>query len=352
MQERSGHTRTRNPAPEEHPLPMETMRAAQFVAPGRMEFVQAPPPRPKEGELLVRTALAAICGSDLHTVFHNVDPRPEPLPFPQPVGYPGHEGVGEVLESRHPDFKPGEQVLCCPAGTSGMTFAELQTIAGRYCIKLPKSDLPISHLLMAQQFGTTIFALRQQPVDLVGKTVMVMGQGSAGMFFAYLAKRAGAAKVIVSDLSEARLAMGRKLGADVAVKADRDNVAETVLEHTGGLGADFLVEAVGSHESLLQSVQLVRQDARMLMFGLPDGTEPVQYNFRDFFRKRLTMHSTYGTQEEPGLVSFRMALDLIVRKQIDVAPLVTHVYPIERIQEAMETAQHRRHNALKVSVEF
>ena len=90
----------------------------------------------------------------------------------------------------------------------------------------------------------------------------------------------------------------------------------------------------------------------MLMFGLPDTTRPVEYNFHDFFRKRLTMHSTYGAQEEPGLVSFRMALELIAGRQIDVAPLVSHVFPIEQIQEALDTAHSRRNNALKVSLEF
>jgi len=90
----------------------------------------------------------------------------------------------------------------------------------------------------------------------------------------------------------------------------------------------------------------------MLMFGLPDTAAPVTYNFHDFFRKRLTMHSTFGTQEEPGLVSFKLALDLILRKEIDVAPLVSHVFPIEQIQQAMDTAHRRSDNALKVSVKF
>ena len=64
------------------------------------------------------------------------------------------------------------------------------------------------------------------------------------------------------------------------------------------------------------------------------------------------MHCTYGTQEEAGLVSFRMALNLITGKQIDVSPLVSHMFPIEKIQEAMDTAHSRANNALKVSVEF
>lgn len=327
---------------------METMRAARFVEDGRMVFEEVPPPRMQDRDLLVRTELAAICGSDLHVVYQGQAFEP----FPHQPGYPGHEGLGEVLESRHPDFRPGDRVLCCPGPDRAATFAEIQAISGDSCLKLPACDVPDAELLMAQQMGTTIFALRQRPVDVVGKTVMVMGQGSAGMFFAYNLKRAGAAKVIVSDLSEARLAVGRQLGADVALRADRDNVRESVLDLTGGEGVDYLVEAVGARQSLLASIELMRTDGNMLMFGLPDTTDPVPYNFHGFFRKRLTMHCTYGTQSEPGLVSFRLALELIATHQIDVSPLVSHTFPIERIQEAMNTARDRSDNALKVSVTF
>jgi len=332
---------------------MSQMRAARFVELGRMECEMVELPNIAEGDLLVKTEMASICGSDLHTVFHGV----MRTDFPQVPGYPGHEGVGEVVESKHPGFRPGDRVLCCPAPLEARTFAELQRIKGGYCIKLPEYKGPVSHLLMAQQLGTVIFALRQRPVDLVGRNVMVQGQGSAGLFFAYLAKRAGAAKVIVSDLSEARLAASRALGgADVALKSDGKrgsaHIKEAVLEQTGGEGVDFLVEAVGSKVSLLEAVDLVRIGADMLMFGLPDTGDVVNYNFHDFFRKKLVMSSTYGAQEEPGRVSFKMALDMIASGEIDVSPLVSHVFPVEQVQEAMLMAHERSDNALKVSLSF
>lgn len=327
---------------------MEDMKAARFVEAGRMECERAPLPDLKEGDLLVRTEMASICGSDLHVVYHGTFRTT----FPQIPGYPGHEGIGEVVESRHPDFQAGDQVLTCPNPFDATGFAEYQGIPGKYCLKLPDYDGPRAHLLMAQQLGTVIFALRQHPVDVVGRNVVVMGQGSAGLFFAYLIKRAGAAQVIVSDLSEARLTASREMGATVAVKAEGDNLKDAVMAHTGGLGADYLVEAVGSSASLLESVSLAREGAGMLMFGLPDTLHPVDINFHDFFRKKLLMSATFGAQGEEGRVSFRMALDLIASKQIDVSPLLSHVFPIEQINEAMRTAHERSDNALKVSLTF
>lgn len=328
---------------------METMRAARLVEPGRMECEEVAVPEPGEGQVLVKTEMASICGSDLHVVFENMF-RQE---LPAPPGYPGHEGVGEVVASRFPGLQPGDKVLTCPNPFTSMTFAETQLILGRYCIKLPEFDGPVSHLMMAQQFGTVIFALRQKPVDVVGRSVMVMGQGSAGMFFAFMLRRAGAAKVIVSDLSEARLDASRRLARpDVAVPADVSRVREAVMDLTGGEGVDYLVEAVGKSDSLLESVNLARDGGEMLMFGLPDAEHPVTFDFHRFFRKRLGMTTTFGAQDEPGQVSFRMALDLITQGEIDVSPLVSHQFPIENIQEAFLTAQERRDNALKVSMTF
>ncbi|HUJ74632.1 MAG TPA: zinc-binding dehydrogenase, partial [bacterium] len=230
--------------------------------------------------------------------------------------------------------------------------SEYQAIAADKCVPLPAYDGPLEHLLMAQQMGTTIFALRKHPLDVVGKTVLVMGQGSAGNFFAYNLKRAGAAKVIVSDLSEARLAASKYMGADVAVKADPATVLDTVREHTDGQGVDFLVEAVGSKESLLQSVDLLRLGGSMLCFGLPDTDQPVPFNFNNFFRKKLTCYSHYGTQHEPGRVSFKLALDLIARRQIDVSHMISHRLPIEEINRAMRLAYDRSENALKITLSF
>ena len=205
---------------------------------------------------------------------------------------------------------------------------------------------------MAQQFGTTIFAMRQMPADVVGKTVMVMGQGSAGNFFAYNLKRAGAAKVIVSDKSEARLAASKVFGADIALKADPASVKEAVLEHTHGQGVDYLVEAVGHSDSFLQSVDLMCEKGHMLWFGLPDTKNPIQFNFHDFFRKKLRTYSTFGAQLEPDGASFRLALNLIARGEIDVTQMVTHRYSIEQIDKGMRIAMDRSDNAQKVAVTF
>ncbi|MCZ6534174.1 MAG: zinc-binding dehydrogenase, partial [SAR324 cluster bacterium] len=281
---------------------MEKMRAARSVELGKMvcELTEVRPP--EEGEVIVRTQLAAICGSDLHIVFMGSGIAPLNGDWNFPHGFPGHEGIGEVVESRFAGLKIKERVLTVPGRPYTRCFAETLTLPGSSCITVPE-DLPLAELLMAQQLGTAIFALRQNPVDVVGKNVMVMGQGSAGWFFAYNLKRAGAAKVIVSDKTESRLALSKHFGADLAVRADGDNVHQAVMDETGGNGVDYLVEAVGSSEALAESIGLIRPLGNGLYFGQPESKDLVGFNFHDFQRNRLTINATTGTQHEEGLAS-------------------------------------------------
>src|SRR5690606_31215679 len=154
--------------------------------------------------------------------------------------------------------------------------------------------------------------------------------GSAGMFWSFLLKRAGAARVVVADLSPSRLAASAHFGADIMLRPE-DDVVSAVDDLTGGLGADYVVEAVGRRDTFLLSPRLVKPGGTVYWFGLPGSTAPVPMVFRMFFRRRLAAHTTYGAQGEEGLVSFRVAVELIRRGEIDVTPLLSHVLPNEPV---------------------
>jgi threonine dehydrogenase-like Zn-dependent dehydrogenase len=325
------------------------MRAGQMHGVNEMRCIEMPVPGIDDGQIMVKTSLASICGSDLHVVCHGAG---IPYPFPCPHGYPGHEGVGEVVESRSPLVEPGTRVLCFPQAVIGEGFSEYQRMAGKYVWPLPDTSVSEPELLMAQQLGTVIFAARQRSVDVVGRTVLILGQGSAGLFWSYWLKRNGAARVIAVDLSEARLAASPGFGADIVINAAETDVHEAIRELTGD-GADYVVEAVGRRETLYQSIELVRPQGDLMWFGLPDTDDSVPISFSKFFRKRLTATSTYGAQDEGDAVSFRTALDLIANRQIDVTPLLSHMYPIEEINTAFAVANDPiPSGALKVSVSF
>ncbi|MCH8882204.1 MAG: alcohol dehydrogenase catalytic domain-containing protein, partial [SAR324 cluster bacterium] len=100
------------------------MRAAKMVEVGRMVCEEAEVRPPGEGELLVRNRFASICGSDLHIVYMGWNA----YEFPLPHGYPGHEGVGEVVDGGGTGFEPGDIVLTAPNIWNSKTFASYQLI--------------------------------------------------------------------------------------------------------------------------------------------------------------------------------------------------------------------------------
>ena len=329
---------------------MEMMRAARMVEVGRMECEEIEIPPLLDGQVMLKSEMASICGSDLHIVMMGAGVG---FPMPCPHGYPSHEGIGEVIESDIESLPVGTNVLTFPMPPVGECFNEYQRIGASYCTPLPASELPNSHLLMGQQLGTVIYAHRQHYRDVLGETVCIVGQGSAGLFWTHVMKRAGAAKIIVADLSDTRLVVSKQYGADVCVNASRDSLYEAVQDHTDGRGADYVVEAVGRSETFLDSVNLVRMDGEIMWFGLPSVDGEISIRFDRFFRKRLKAASTYGAQEEGDAASFREALRQIAGGEIDVAPLLSHVFSVEDINEAMHTA-HEPHDvgAMKVSINF
>ena len=325
---------------------MPTMPAALATDLQRIRCDLVPVPDPETGKVLVRTHLASICGSDLHIVYMGWNAHE----FPLPHGYPGHEGLGEVVDGGGAEFAPGDLVLTAPNIWGSRTFAGYQLIEPHFLLKLPR-DVPEKHLLMAQQLGTVVFGCRRLP-SLIGQTVAVVGQGSVGLFHDFMLRRLGAHRIIGIEPVPERLAAGRAMGLDEAVDVSGRRATEAVMDLTGGEGADLVIEAVGSVETLNQTLQLAKPLGRIAVFGLPPTMERVPFDWDTFFRKRLDMHTVFGAQDEPGLPAFQIAVDYIARGDIDMAPFVTHTFPIDRVQEAFDLAHSKEDGALKVSLTF
>ena len=312
----------------------------------RLRCDQIPVPDPTPGKVLVRTKLASICGSDLHIVYMGWNVHE----FPLPHGYPGHEGLGEVVDGGGTGFSPGELVLTVPNIWQSRVFAGHQLLEPHFLLRLP-TDVPESHLLMAQQLGTVVFGCRRLP-PLLGQTVAVIGQGSVGLFHDFMLRRLGAHRIIAIEPVPERLAAGRAMGVHEAIDVTGGRATDAVRDLTSGEGADVVIEAAGSVDTLNQALQLARPLGRVALFGLPPTMDRVPFDWDTFFRKRLTMHAVFGAQDEPGLPAFQLAVDYITRGEIDMAPFVTHQFPIADVQEAFDLAHSKEDGALKVSLTF
>jgi L-iditol 2-dehydrogenase len=319
--------------------------AAVLTGPGRIEVEEVEFAAPGEGELLVRNQVAAICGSDLHRCLGDSRFFLEigDYDYPCPPGYPGHEGIGEVVESRSPRFAPGDLVLTLPDNSCNRTFAGYQTIPDRFALRVPDGEVP-TRLVMAQQLGTVIFALKRfWPASSADGTAVVVGTGSAGLLFVQMLRRLGFDRVIAVDREPARLAVAESLGA-----------AETVLVPGNSLdefGAQFAVDASGSDEGRRLAMDVVGPDGRVGFYGLPEGPELV-IPFSVLFRKQAALTCAVGAQQEPGLGSFAEALRLITTGAVDVAGHITHTFDLQKIADGFDLAHRRRDGVVKVGITF
>ncbi len=323
------------------------MTAARLVGPGRLEVGRFPVPALRPGEVLVRTRLAAICGSDLAVVFGESGQGD----YPRPAGYPGHEGIGEVLDSRSEQFRPGDVVLATPVPSLAQSFAGRQAVPDTQLVPVDAgSDL--GAMLMAQQLGTVIFALKRFWPGPPGETATVIGAGSAGLHFTQLLAGAGFGRIVVSDRYAHRLAAARAVGATVTVLAPAESVVEATLDLTGGRGADLVVEAAGRDATRAQTVLAVADRGRIGLFGLPERRGDATFPFAEAFRRRPTIEIAAGAQSEPGLASFNEAVRRIAGGEVEVAGLLTHRYGIEQLPDAFGVAREPTAGALKVTIGF
>jgi L-iditol 2-dehydrogenase len=326
------------------------MKAAYVPEPNRMAVATFPDPVAEaDGELVVRMTRASICGSDVHSVYHGFH-NDAGLGRP---GYPGHEGVGEVVQSRSARFPVGSRVLTVPVGNIGGCFAEYQLITEGQVVAVP-DDADDADVLMAQQYGTTLYAMRLFWPDagntgMTTRTCAIIGAGSAGLFFLQQALRLGFDTVIVSDLNEDRLRVAAELGARV-VRAPAESIVDATLAATGGQGADLVIEAAGYDECRADAVRAVRFLGTVGYFGFPEIHGDAAFPTFQAFRKAARIQFASGTQDEPGLVAFRDAVRHIADGEIEVGYCLGAEYTLDQTPEAMAVARDQGHGAVKLTI--
>ena len=320
------------------------MKAVQVVERGKAVFIDAPKPEWQPGHALVRPQKLSLCGSDIR-MLHFASAES----YPYPPGTTGHEviGVVEQVDSAETDFRVGDQALVLAPGHRAMSEFYLAPLS--HVLPLPEGK-PIEHLLQAQQFGTVIYASQRLP-NLVGKSVVVIGQGSAGLWFNFHLRRLGARRIVALDLEDFRLAHAKPFGATDCINNSKVNGREALLQINDGSLADVVIEAAGEVDAINLAVELVKPHGDILYFGYPRAQQ-LSFDFEQYFHKCCRAIAIVGAQSEPNQMSTRVALDVIGRGEIDVAPIITHRFPFRDVMDAYELQRTRGDGAVKILVEL
>ena len=317
-------------------------------APG-LVVKSVPKPSPGAGEVLIAVRHAGVCGTDLHIA--DWDPWAQSRMHPPVVI--GHEFAGEIVAVGDgvAELKTGRLVtaeghivcghcLQCRTGNSHIcrntriigvdrdgAFAEYIVMPATNVLCLDGIPTEVGAIMdpMGNAFHTVLSG------DIPGSNVFVVGCGPIGCFAVGIARAAGAAKVIASDINPKRLTLARTMGAQVTIDATKQDVVRQVLEATGNEGADVVCEMSGVPSALHQAFASVRMGGRVQLLGLPKGEVPVDIANEIIF-KGITIYGVIGRKMYETWHQMRRFLS---SGMFDPRPVMTHQFPLAKIDEAL-----------------
>ena len=342
------------------------MKAVVLQPDNKFALEEVPKPEIKgPGDALVRVTTAAICGSDLHAK-HGF------IPGCGPGTVIGHEFVGVVEEigSSVTKFKPGERVACppatwcgicppcrrgeeqyCPNGGvwgggeifgKGLAGAQAEYIRVAYadnCLcRIPDNIADEQAVFVGDVFSTGFHAAYEGHIK-AGDTVILYGCGPIGLGALISAWQFGPRQVVAVDMLPNRLELAAHYGATV-LDGSKVNAPETIREMTGE-GADVAIEAIGNPQTFLQALQSVRRGGTVSVVGIFPG--PVE----------IPLHQLayYGVKIGMGLGNIsRMTqlMGLVETGRVDLAPMATQVFALEKALEAYDLFEYHKDQCLKV----
>jgi threonine dehydrogenase-like Zn-dependent dehydrogenase len=316
------------------------MWAETVVAPGRCERLEVDPPRAEdlqEGQVLLSTLAAGICGSDL-PAFLNGALRTEPHPEVTVPGFPLHEVAGEVLASRDAELPVGARVVGWASGRNA--GAELLVAEGSGLLPYAEGLSPAEAVAL-QPLACAIQAVQSLPA-IAGSSAAVLGLGPIGLLFAHVLKDAGAGSVTGIDRVD-RSDVAETFGIDELVTMSGSRWVAAMTEDSPR--PDLVVEAVGHQvETLSNAVDAVADRGRILYFGIPE--DPVYpFPLETFLRKNATLTAGYTREKRAALVD---ASAYLARYPELAAAYVTHPVAMKDYQRAFELALRPARGRLKV----
>ena len=296
-----------------------------------------------DGQCLIKLERWSVCGSDIRHGYGPLYPEEE---YPMRVGGPCHECAGTIVESRSDQFHEGQRVIVLPnqGGHGGMV--EYMASAPDRMVALPDEG-DLSEWVMCQPSGTVLYSC-QQMETILGKRVLIFGQGSIGLSFTAITARAGARQVIAVDLEDYRLEYARNFGATHTLNPTRDNLDEAIAEITGGQGAEISVEAAGYPDTFNNTFKYVSQFGRCIIFGLVGGTEDMTpLHYRQFIMKQPTIVPTLGAASGDAVGHIQRMVELRERGWWDPGEMVTHEMSFDDVKDAYDMYENREDEIVK-----
>jgi L-idonate 5-dehydrogenase len=344
------------------------MRAVVIHGPRDLRLEAREAEAPGRGEVEVAVEAGGICGSDLHYYHHGgfgaVRLR-EPMIL-------GHEVAGRVvaLGAAVDGLAVGDRVAVSPSRPCGacrycleglpnhclnmrfygsaMPFPHIQGAFRERLVALASQchkvadGVPIAEAAMAEPFAVTLHAVARAG-SLLDARVLVSGCGPIGALVIVAARLHGAREIVATDVMAPALAIADAVGADRTIDVAEDAAALAAYGVSKG-SFDVQFECSGNERAVATGLEVLRPRGTLVQLGLGSGEMKVPMNV--VTAKEIEVRGSFRFHDEFGL-----AVDLINRRRVDLAPLLTGSYPLEEAQAAFEAATDRS-RSMKVQLAF
>lgn len=340
------------------------MKASVCYKKNDLRTEDLPTPEISDNEVLIKMLACGLCGTDIQKIRGDSVTKPTVL---------GHEVVGQIV-------KKGKNINNYQLGDRVITAIHVPCFTCHYCnkghyticeqfrtnnidpggfaefIRIP--ELHLKHLThkvsdnvtdeeatLIEPIACCLHGLKQADIR-PDDSVLIMGAGTIGILHAQLAKIKGANKVIVSDMSEYKLQKALKVGSDYAINIAEKDIISEVNQITNGQGVDVIVIAAGVSSLVSDAVNMVRRAGRIIVFSGFDKNKLVTLDASRFFKDELSIIGTYSVTP----YEFPEALDLLEKRKLNTDEMITHVFPLDKLSEAIDLSTDPKQSVLKVII--
>lgn len=338
------------------------MKAIQITALSKVQVLDVPKPVLKPGHVLLKICYVGFCGSDLNT-FRGLNPLVH-LPV-----IPGHE-IGAVISEvaddvpehlqvgMHATVNPYTNCGLCPACTNRRVNAcEFNQTLGvqrdgamaEYLLVpwekvIADNTISVRDLALVEPMSVGFHAVDRAEVTDVD-TVLVIGCGMIGLG-AIVRSALRGAKVIAVDVSDKKLELATRLGAQLTINSVTENLHERMMDITDNRGADVIIEAVGRRETYIASISEAAFTARVVYIGY--AKEYIPFDTQYFVKKELDIRGSRNALPK----DFKAVMEYLKRGTCPVEDLVTSIIAPEEAQEALENWDAHPGDVFRILVRF
>ncbi len=311
------------------------MRIAILYGPHDFRIEERPQPDIREDECLVRVRACGVC----HSEIHQWDVIAEGLDYPR---YIGHEVAGEVMAA-------GPEVTGCKRGDRVAVWTDRQGYAEVVAVKSDRlfpiaAQIPFEHAL-AEPIACATNGVWKANIQL-GDTIALVGVGFMGLLLLQELALRGASAIFAIDPREEMLELARRFGAQVVINPHKENAVQRVKELTNGAGADVTFEAGGVQATLDLAAELTRMEGKLVLFGYHPGPRQIK-NLGYWNWMAFEIVNAHFRDMSVILRGARIGTELLNDGKIKMAPLITHKFSLNKIEDAFAAAKEKPRGFVK-----